>query len=310
MNNKLIHLVTGGGGFIGSHLIDKLMEKDFDVICLDNFSIGSLVNIQKWINHKNFKILNQDVKDQIDVKADYIWHLACPASPFKYQQDPIGTIKTCYEGTLNILELTKKLNAKLLFASSSEIYGVSNKMPLSEESLGIVNTLGDRSCYAEGKRICETLCNEFIKKYYLDIKIIRIFNTYGPRMAFQDKRVISSFFESVLEKKDLIIYGNGRQTRSFCYIDDLIDIFIKLIYGGNHGPINIGSTEEVKIIELANLIKNKYYPQGKFIFKNPRIDDPIKRRPSLTKVKKLYGWEPTISLMEGLNKTYKYYFAS
>ena len=219
-------------------------------------------------------------------------------------------MKICFEGTLNILDLTHKLNAKLLFASSSEIYGVLNKMPLNEKHIGLVNTIGERSCYAEGKRICETLCNEFIKKYSLDIKIVRIFNTYGPKMYFKDKRVIGSFFESVLEKKDFIIYGDGTQTRSFCFIDDLIDIFIKIIYGSCHGPINIGSSEEITIIKLANLIKDNYYPEGKLIFKDFRIDEPIKRRPSLDKVKALYGWEPKISLIEGLEKTYEYYLST
>ncbi len=311
MANNKINLITGGSGFIGANLIERLINKGNKVICMDNFSTGKLHNVSKWINHENFKLINHDIVKPIDLdyEISYIWHLACPASPQAYQKNPIKTLETCFCGTLRMLKLSKKLNAKFLFASSSEVYGSQNKIQLKETNSEFLNSFGVRSCYSEGKRIAEILCLEYIKKYSLDIKIARIFNTYGPRMEINDGRVVSSFFKQALNNENFKIFGDGSQTRSFCYIDDLIDILIKIMYGKykNLGPINVGRNEEISILELAKLIQRNFNIKNSIIFSSLREDDPIKRKPDLSKVQKYYNWHAKTSLNNGLQKTFDFY---
>ena len=297
------HLVTGGAGFLGSHLIQKLMQSNQEVICLDNFFTGSKKNIQEWIHTPNFKLVSHDITDPIILDVDKIWHFACPGSPFHYQSNPIETAKTNFIGTLNVLKLAKKTGAKLLFASTSEVYGDPKINPQPENYFGNVNPNGIRSCYDEGKRISETLCSDFQRIYNLDIKIVRIFNTYGPRMLANDGRVISNFIMQGLQNKPLTIYGNGNQTRSFCYVDDLINGIFKIMVSEVNGPVNIGHSLEVSIKELAEIIKNKINPRLEFIYKPLPSDDPLKRNPDLEKIQKIINWFPNTSLEDGITKT-------
>ena len=297
------HLVTGGAGFLGSHLVEKLMQSNQEVICLDNFFTGSKKNIQEWIQTPNFKLISKDVTEPIILDVDKIWHFACPGSPFHYQSNPIETAKTNFLGTLNMLKLAQRTGAKLLFASTSEIYGDPKINPQPENYFGNVNPNGIRSCYDEGKRISETLCSDFQRIYNLDIKIVRIFNTYGPRMLANDGRVISNFIIQGLQNKPLTIYGNGNQTRSFCYVDDMIDAILKIMASQVNGPINIGHSLEVSIKELAEIIKNKINPRLEFIYKPLPSDDPLKRNPDLEKVEKIINWFPNTSLEDGIAKT-------
>ena len=297
------HLVTGGAGFLGSHLVKKLMQSNQEVICLDNFFTGSKKNIQEWIQNPNFKLISKDVTEPIILDVDKIWHFACPGSPFHYQSNPIETAKTNFLGTLNMLKLAQRTGAKLLFASTSEIYGDPKINPQPENYFGNVNPNGIRSCYDEGKRISETLCSDFQRIYNLDIKIVRIFNTYGPRMLANDGRVISNFIIQGLQNKPLTIYGNGNQTRSFCYVDDMIDAILKIMASQVNGPINIGHSLEVSIKELAEIIKNKINPRLEFIYKPLPSDDPLKRNPDLEKVEKIINWFPNTSLEDGIAKT-------
>ena len=297
------HLVTGGAGFLGSHLVLKLMQSNQEVICLDNFFTGSKKNIQEWIHSPNFKLVSHDITEPIKLDVDKIWHFACPGSPFHYQSNPIETAKTNFLGTFNVLNLAKKTGARLLFASTSEVYGNPEINPQQENYFGNVNPNGIRSCYDEGKRISETLCSDFQRIYNLDIKIVRIFNTYGPRMLANDGRVISNFIMQGLQNKPLTIFGNGHQTRSFCYVDDLINGILEIMAKKVNGPINIGNSLEVSIKELAETIKNKINPKLEFIYKPLPSDDPFKRNPDLKKVQKLINWYPTTSLEDGLTKT-------
>ena len=297
------HLVTGGAGFLGSHLVEKLMQSNQEVICLDNFFTGSKKNIKEWIQTPNFKLISKDVSEPIILDVDKIWHFACPGSPFHYQSNPIETAKTNFLGTLNMLKLAQRTGAKLLFASTSEIYGDPKINPQPENYFGNVNPNGIRSCYDEGKRISETLCSDFQRIYNLDIKIVRIFNTYGPRMLANDGRVISNFIIQGLQNKPLTIYGNGNQTRSFCYVDDMIDAILKIMASQVNGPINIGHSLEVSIKELAEIIKNKINPRLEFIYKPLPSDDPLKRNPDLEKVEKIINWFPNTSLEDGIAKT-------
>ena len=297
------HLVTGGAGFLGSHLVEKLMQSNQEVICLDNFFTGSKKNIKEWIDTPNFKLISHDITEPIILDVNKIWHFACPGSPFHYQSNPIETAKTNFLGTLNMLKLAQRTGAKLLFASTSEIYGDPKINPQPENYFGNVNPNGIRSCYDEGKRISETLCSDFQRIYNLDIKIVRIFNTYGPRMLANDGRVISNFIIQGLQNKPLTIYGNGNQTRSFCYVDDMIDAILKIMTSQVNGPINIGHSLEVSIKELAEIIKNKINPTLEFIYKPLPSDDPLKRNPDLEKVEKIINWFPNTSLEDGIAKT-------
>ena len=245
----MTNLITGGAGFIGSHLVDKLINNGEEVICLDNFYTGKKENIQKWIGHPKFELIRHDITQPIQLEVETIWHLACPASPNFYQKNPIKTLKTCFNGSINMLGLAKRLNAKILLASTSEIYGDPEVHPQVEEYRGSVNTIGIRSCYDEGKRISETLFFDYFRSHNIDIKVARIFNTYGPRMDTNDGRVISNFIVQALKSKSLTIYGDGKQTRSFCYVDDMVSGLIKLMNSNNQGPINLGNNDEKSIMK-------------------------------------------------------------
>ena len=301
------NLITGGAGFIGSNLIDKLIKNGEHVTCLDNFSTGKKINIREWAKNTNFTLINHDINNPIEIEADRIWHLACPASPHYYLKNPLETSKSNFLGTLNMLNLAKKLNIKIFFASSSEVYGNPLKNPQNEAYNGNVNPIGVRSCYEEGKRLAESLCFDYKRMFNTNICVARIFNTYGPKMKYNDGRVISNFINQALNNEPLTIYGNGMQTRSFCYIDDLIECLIKLMDSSYNGPINIGNDEEISIIELGSLINKKIRNNNLVIKKDIQIDDPQIRKPDLNLIKGLINWEPKTSLEEGLEKTIKYF---
>jgi UDP-glucuronate decarboxylase len=297
-------LIAGGAGFIGSHLCKKLLEENNEVICIDNLLTGQKNNIY---NHKNYTFINHDIVNPIDIKVDEIYNLACPASPKQYFKYPIYTTKISVIGTLNLLELADKYNAKFLQASTSEVYGDPLIHPQTEEYFGNVNTIGPRACYDEGKRCAETLCSNFKREKNINVKIVRIFNTYGPNMRADDGRVISNFIIQALTNQDITIYGDGKQTRSFCYVDDLVNGLIKMMNSNENGPINIGNPEEYSIIEVAEKIINLTNPKSKIKFLNKMEDDPKVRKPDIKKAKKLLNWQPKISFNEGLKKTIKYF---
>ncbi len=301
--NKTRNLVTGGAGFLGSHLIDKLMLLNEKVICLDNFFTGDKSNISQWINHPNFEVIRHDVTEPIQLEVDKIWHLACPASPIHYQLNPIKTSKTSFLGTYNMLGLARRVKADFLLASTSEVYGDPEINPQSESYKGSVNTTGIRSCYDEGKRIAETLCSDYKRMHNLNIRIMRIFNTYGPRMKPDDGRVISNFIVQSLEGNKISINGDGLQTRSFCYVDDLIEGMFKLMYTDLDTPVNIGNPENYTIIELAKKIRNLINPSLEFKFSPMPQDDPLQRQPNIEKAKKELNWQPKINLDEGIKLT-------
>ena len=302
-------LITGGAGFIGSNLVQRLLDNNEEVICLDNLFTGRKKNIDKFLKNPKFRYIHHDVVDpfDIDIHIDKIWHLACPASPINYQLDPIKTARTSFLGTYNMLELANYKRAKLLLASTSEIYGDPKVHPQSENYHGNVNTTGIRSCYDEGKRIAETLCFDYWRTKNLQISIVRIFNTYGPGMQPDDGRVISNFIVQALEGKDLTIYGDGEQTRSFCYVDDLIDGIILAMDSEYQMPINIGNPKEVSINQLSEIIKTKINKDLKCIYKVLPEDDPTQRCPDIELAKKKLGWQATVDLEEGLEKTIEYF---
>ena len=304
---NIVNLVTGGAGFLGSHLIDKLMESGEEVICLDNFFTGRKQNIKHWIGHPKFELIRHDVIEPINLEVDKIWHLACPASPLYYQQNPIKTAKTSFLGTYNMLGLARRVNGRLLLASTSEVYGDPEIHPQPESYRGSVNNIGIRACYDEGKRIAETLCFDYQRTHNIDIRVMRIFNTYGPRMLADDGRVVSNLIVQALKKSQLTVFGDGRQTRSFCYVDDLINGMIKLMNGNIIGPVNIGNSDEFTIIELANLIIEKIDPSLKIVFQKLPEDDPLQRKPFIEIAKKELGWVPKIKLTNGLDKTIDYF---
>lgn len=307
MAYKIRNLVTGGAGFLGSHLIDKLMNAGEEVLCLDNYFTGRKKNIYKWINNNNFELIRHDVTEPIYLEVDRIWHLACPASPIHYQQNPIKTAKTSFIGTYNMLGLARRVNATFFLASTSEIYGDPLESPQTELYKGNVNTFGPRSCYDEGKRISETLCYDYKRMHNTDIRIARIFNTYGPRMVQDDGRVVSNFVVQALCNKPLTIYGEGQQTRSFCYVEDLINGFIKLMNSNYCKPINIGNPCEFTILELAEMIKKKINPNLELIFKKLPTDDPKQRKPNINLAKQELSWAPKIGLDKGLDLTINYF---
>lgn len=302
-------LVTGGTGFIGNHLCRKLLEKGNSIICIDNNSTGNLSNIDDIIGNKNFQFINHDVIEPIYLEVDQIYHLACPASPIEYQKDGIKTLKTNFIGTMNILELAKKTKSKILLTSTSEIYGDALVSPQNEKYWGNVNPIGIRACYDEGKRVSETLMFEYKRQYNIDIKIARIFNTYGPKMNKQDGRVVSNFINQCLENNNITIYGNGNQTRSFCYIDDMIEGLIKLMNNTIEGPINLGNPFEITINKLSEKILSLINTKSKVIYTDLPLDDPNKRKPDITKAKKELQWKPKIELEEGLKKTIEYFIS-
>lgn len=299
-------IIAGGAGFIGYHLSKSFLEKGYSVICLDSLVTGSIENIQMLSCYPHFVFVKHDVRNFIDLEVDEIYNLACPASPKAYQQDPLYTLDTNYLGTKNLLELAKKYKAKFFQASTSEIYGDPLEHPQRESYLGNVNCFGLRSCYDEGKRVAETLCFEYAKLYDLDIKIARIFNTYGPRMKFDDGRAISNFITQALEGKPLTIFGDGSQTRSFCYVEDLIKGIEALIQTPSiKEPINLGNPEEVSILELAKKIINKCKSSSTLDFLPIDKDDPKLRRPDITKALQLLNWRPQITIDQGIAVTIK-----
>lgn len=302
-------LITGGSGFIGTNLCLFLLKNNNKIICLDNHYSSSKKNIKSLLKNKNFKYIKHDVKKNINLKVDEIYNLACPASPIAYQNDPIYTLETNIYGTQNMLELALKNNAKFLQASTSEIYGDPKINPQPETYWGNVNTLGKRSCYDEGKRAAETMCYEYKKKYGLNIKIARIFNTYGPNMAIDDGRVISNFIVQSLLNKSITIYGKGAQTRSFCYVSDLINALNKFMTLEKKisTPINLGNDYEISVLKVAKLIKTLCNSKSKIIYKNLPENDPNVRNPKLKLAKKLLKWEPTTSLDTGLKNTINYF---
>ena len=301
------NLITGGAGFLGSHLVDRLMQAGEEVICLDNYFTGRKANIRDWIGHPNFELIRHDVTEPIKLEVDRIWHLACPASPIHYQFNPIKTAKTSFLGTYNMLGLARRVGARFLLASTSEVYGDPEVHPQPESYRGCVNTTGIRSCYDEGKRIAETLCFDYQRMHGTEIRVARIFNTYGPRMLPDDGRVISNFIVQALTGKSLTIYGEGSQTRSFCYVDDLIEGLILLMNGKQTGPINIGNPEQFTMNELANLVRNQINPDLDFSTQPLPQDDPLQRQPSIELAKKHLNWEPQIALSQGLKQTIAYF---
>lgn len=304
-------LVTGGAGFLGSHLCDRLVNQGHHVLCVDNYFTGSKKNIEHLLDHKNFEVIRQDVCFPLYVEVDEIYNLACPASPFYYQWDPIQTMKTSVLGAYNMLGLAKRTGAKILQASTSECYGDPTVHPQPEEYWGNVNPIGIRSCYDEGKRAAETLFMDYFRVHNVDVRIVRIFNTYGPKMATNDGRVVSNFIVQALQGKDITVYGSGEQTRSFCYVDDLIDGMMKYMAldseRGIPGPINLGNPGEFTMNELAEKVIKLTGTSSKILRPPLPQDDPKQRKPDITKAKSILGWEPVIPLEDGLQKTIDYF---
>lgn len=302
-------LVTGGAGFLGSHLCDKLLGLGHEVLCLDNLFTGSKENIYHLHSNPRFEFLRHDVTFPLYVEVDEIYNLACPASPIHYQHDPVQTTKTSVHGAINMLGLAKRLNAKIFQASTSEIYGNPQISPQSEDYWGHVNPVGIRSCYDEGKRCAETLFFDYHRQHDLSIKVARIFNTYGPRMHPNDGRVVSNFIIQALKNQDITIYGDGSQTRSFCYVDDLIEAFIKLMDSPVDfiGPINLGNPKEFTILELAELIIKITNSKSKLSYKPLPSDDPMQRKPDITQARTHLSWHPSIALEDGLIKTIQHF---
>ena len=301
------NLVTGGAGFVGSHLVDRLMKSGEKVICLDNFSTGSKENIEHWIGDRSFELIHHDVTEPIKLDVDRIWHLACPASPIHYQFNPIKTAKTSFIGTYNMLGLARRVGARILFASTSEVYGNPEIHPQPEKYNGNVNPIGIRSCYDEGKRVAESLCFDYMRMHDVDIRIARIFNTYGPRMLLNDGRLISNLLVQSIYGEDLTIYGNGTQTRSFCFVDDLINGLILLMNSLNKGPINLGNPEELSILQITKIIRNTSIHRLNLKFLNELEDDPLRRKPSINLARQELNWEPKIMFKEGLAITREYF---
>ena len=302
-------LVTGGAGFIGSHLCKKLIENGDNVICLDNFFTGRHENIEKLKKKENFQLLEHDIIEPVDIECDEIYNLACPASPVHYQYDAIKTLKTSVLGILNMLELAKKYNAKILQASTSEVYGSPLEHPQKETYWGNVNPIGIRSCYDEGKRTAETLMTDYNRQYGVKTRIIRIFNTYGPNMDPKDGRVVSNCITQALKGENITIYGDGTQTRSFCYVDDLVDGIIKMM-NNNHdftGPVNLGNPSERTVLDLAEKILELTGSNSKLEFLPLPGDDPVKRKPDISVAQRELGWKPKTDIIEGLKKTIDYF---
>lgn len=301
-------LVTGGSGFLGSHLCDRLIARGDEVICLDNFFTGRKENIAHLIGHPRFELIRHDIVEPILLEVDQIYNLACPASPKAYQYNPIKTIKTSTVGMVNVLGLAKRCRARILQASTSEVYGDPNVHPQREDYWGHVNPIGPRSCYDEGKRVAETLCMNYHTENKVEVRIIRIFNTYGPRMDPNDGRVISNFIMQALQGQPITVFGDGRQTRSFCYVDDLIEGMMRMMDQNDEvGPVNIGNPDEFTMLELAEEVLTAIGSKSVLKFEPLPGDDPKQRCPDITKAKKILGWSPRYKLKEGLVKTIEYY---
>lgn len=315
-NPKKRILVTGGAGFLGSHLIDRLIQRGDEVICADNFFTGTKSNIAHHIGNPMFELIRHDVTFPLYLEVDHIYNLACPASPVHYQHDPVATTKTSVHGAINMLGLAKRLNARIFQASTSEIYGDPTVHPQREDYWGNVNTIGPRSCYDEGKRCAETLFFDYHKQHLVDIRVARIFNTYGPRMHPNDGRVISNFIVQALKGEDITLYGDGRQTRSFCYVDDLIEGFLRFMdlpcagsgQPGYPGPINLGNPVEFTILQLAEKVIELTGTKSKLVFKALPTDDPMQRQPDISRARQYLGnWQPETQLEQGLIKTIAYF---
>jgi len=303
-------MVTGGAGFLGSHLCDRLLAAGQDVLCVDNLFTGQRRNIEHLLNHKRFEFMRHDVTHPIYVEVDEIYNLACPASPIHYQHDPVQTTKTSVIGAINMLGLAKRLKAKVFQASTSEVYGDPIVHPQTEDYWGNVNPIGSRSCYDEGKRCAETLFFDYHRQHKMRVKVVRIFNTYGPRMHPQDGRVVSNFIMQALKGEDISIYGDGSQTRSFCYVDDLIEAFIRMMATPDEvtGPINTGNPGEFTMLQLAEMVLELSASKSRITFMPLPADDPKQRQPDITQAKeKLNGWEPKVSLRDGLKETIAYF---
>ena len=302
-------LVTGGAGFLGSHLCERLLEKGHDVICVDNFFTGAKDNIAHFLTHPHFELLRHDVTFPLYVEVDEIYNLACPASPIHYQRDPVQTTKTSVHGAINMLGLAKRIKARILQASTSEVYGDPEIHPQTEDYWGKVNPIGLRACYDEGKRCAETLFFDYYRQHQVPIKVARIFNTYGPRMHPNDGRVISSFIVQALRSSPVTIYGDGSQTRSFCYVDDMIEAMVGFMNAPNSltGPLNLGNPAESSILELARMIIEMTNSNSRIVFENLPPDDPRQRKPDISQAMRLLGWSPSTSLREGLSRTIAYF---
>ena len=301
-------LVTGGAGFLGSHLCDRLIAEGHEVICLDNFFTGKKKNIAHLLSNPNFELMRHDVIQPIYAEVDWIFNLACPASPVHYQRDPVRTIKTNVMGALNSLGCAKQNNARVLQASTSEVYGDPKVHPQPESYRGAVNPIGIRACYDEGKRTAETLFFDYHRQHGLDIRVVRIFNTYGPRMTANDGRVVSNFIMQALRGEDITIYGEGTQTRSFCYVDDLIDGIVKMMHAENFtGPVNLGNPGEFTMIELAELVLKLTGSKSKLVYRPLPSDDPTQRCPVIDLAKEKLNWQPTVKLEDGLKLTIQYF---
>ena len=302
-------LISGGAGFLGSHLCDELIKRGHDVLCVDNFFTGNKNNVSHLISSSKFELIRHDVTFPLYVEVDQIYNLACPASPIHYQYDPVQTTKTSVHGAINMLGLAKRTGARILQASTSEVYGDPEVHPQTEDYWGRVNPIGIRSCYDEGKRCAETLFFDYFRQHHLEIKVMRIFNTYGPRMHPNDGRVVSNFIVQALQNKPITIYGDGSQTRSFCYVSDLIEGMIKFMDSDKTitGPMNIGNPNEFTMLKLAELVLRLTSSQSKIIFKPLPEDDPKQRQPNISLAKNKLGWEPKVKLEDGLKETIKYF---
>jgi len=301
-------LVTGGAGFLGSFLCEKLLDQGNEVIALDNFYTGSRKNISHLLDHPSFELIRHDIVEPILLEVDWIFNMACPASPIHYQYNPVKTVKTSVMGAINMLGLAKRVRARILQASTSEVYGDPEIHPQQESYWGSVNPIGLRSCYDEGKRVAETLMMDYHRQNQVDIKLVRIFNTYGPRMHINDGRVVSNFIVAALKEEPLEIFGDGEQTRSFCYVSDLIDVILKMMNKDDFiGPVNIGNPGEFTIRELAEKILKLTGSRSKIQVRQERSDDPVRRRPDISLAREKLGWEPSVDLEEGLGKTIEYF---
>ena len=309
MNRKKTVLVAGGGGFLGSHLCERLLGEDYDVICLDNFFTGSKENIRHLLQNPGFELMRHDITWPLYVEVDAIYNLACPASPIHYQYDPIQTTKTSVMGAINLLGMAKRLRIPIFQASTSEVYGDPTVHPQVEEYWGNVNPIGPRSCYDEGKTCAETLFFDYHRQLGVTVKVVRIFNTYGPRMQANDGRVVSNFIVQALRGEDITIYGDGSQTRSFCYVDDLIEGFVRMMATPDEitGPVNLGNPGEFTIKELAEKVLDMTDSASKIVYRELPADDPARRRPDISKAKQLLDWEPAVPLKEGLKSTINYF---
>ena len=301
-------LVTGGAGFLGSFLCEKLLDQGHEVIALDNFYTGSRKNISHLLDHPSFELIRHDIVEPILLEVDWIFNMACPASPIHYQYNPVKTVKTSVMGAINMLGLAKRVRARILQASTSEVYGDPEIHPQQESYWGSVNPIGLRSCYDEGKRVAETLMMDYHRQNQVDIKLVRIFNTYGPLMHINDGRVVSNFIVAALKEEPLEIFGDGEQTRSFCYVSDLIDVILKMMNKDDFiGPVNIGNPGEFTIRELAEKILKLTGSRSKIQVRQERSDDPVRRRPDISLAREKLGWEPSVDLEEGLGKTIEYF---